>query len=441
MKNKDHLTLIAFGFILVVIIFFLPNANAQVGQFEINPTQIQDPPKCSKFDIRADKAYIPFEIKIFHQFSRVNNVNFEQRGSSIPNTHTSPQLMIFQSNALDDFQINFEVNHDSDKLRAVFIEIWSQNNPSFSQVIAYEGIFWCSQFDVKTAQAPTIPTRTEIIGEQAERAFEEMPLIKNAINSNTTALNSSIIWMFMVVVAALAVSAGQFFAYVGRRRKDKKRGTAFDSMIKVGSNYIADFKKEHTEIKKQRSQEKKQMDQFLDMANVEFRSFLVDLRKEARLPEKASLEVDTESIEEDAEQTSVLRKVYESTSDENISKFIKFFKNKTGKLAKRHQELLTEESQKRVIKPKPKEEIPKDESLDVEGADEVIKEYAKERYRNLNDDKLRLLYRAFDTKYRNDPQEKYSNRLYKISEIINLRAKERVNSRNRDAKKSGEEKK
>jgi hypothetical protein len=435
MKNKDHLALIVFGFILVMIIFFIPNANAQVGQFEINPTQIQDPPKCSKFDVKADKAYIPFEIKIYHQFSRVNNVNFEQRGSSIPNTHTSPQLMIFASNALDDFQIDFEVNHDSDKLRAVFIEIWSQNNPSFSQVISYEGIFWCSQFNVKTAQAPTIPTRTEIIGEQAERAFEEMPLIAGAINSNTVALNQSIIWMFMVVVAALAVSAGQFFAYVGRRRKDKKRGTAFDNMIKVGAKYISGFKKEHDELKKQRVEEKNQINQFLDMANVEFRSFLVDLRKQAKLPEKSSLDVgNVRTVEEEAEQTSILRKLYESTSDQQLSKLLNFFKDKSSKLAKRHVTAITEESEKRIIKPIPKP-VP-DESLDVSGADEVIKEYGKERYRNLNDSKLRLLYRAFNTKYKNDPQEKYSNRLYKISEIINLRAKERVNSRN-----SGEEKK
>lgn len=425
MKNKDHLTLIAFGFILILIIFFIPNANAQVGQFEINPTQIQDPPKCSKFDVKADKAYIPFEIKIYHQFSRVNNVNFEQRGSSIPNTHTSPQLMIFSSNALDDFQINFEVNHDSDKLRAVFIEIWSQNNPSFSQVVSYEGIFWCSQFNVKTAQAPTIPTRTEIIGEQAERAFEEMPLISGAINSNTVALNQSIIWMFMVVVAALAVSAGQFFAYVGRRRKDKKRGTAFDNMIKVGAKYISGFKKEHDELKKQRVEEKNQIDQFLDMANVEFRSFLVDLRKQAKLPVKSSLDVgNVRTLEEEAEQTSILRKLYESTSDKQLSKLLNFFKDKSSKLAKRHVNAITEESEKRITKPNPIPE--RDESLDVEGADEVIKEYGKERYRNLNDDKLRLLYRAFDTKYRSDPQEKYSHRLFKISEILNMRAKERI---------------
>ncbi len=434
MKNKDHLTLIAFGFILVIIIFFLPTADAQVGQFEINPTQIQDPPKCSKFDIKADKAYIPFEIKIYHQFSRVNNVNFEQRGSSIPNTHTSPQLMIFASNAIDDFQINFEVNHDSDKLRAVFIEIWSQNNPSFSQVVSYEGIFWCSQFNVKTAKAPSIPSRTEIIGEQAERAFEEMPLIKNAINSNTQALSASINWMFFVVVAALLVSAGQFFAYVGRRRKDKKRGTAFDNMIKVGSKYVGDFKKEHAEIKKQRLDEKKQMDNFLDMANVEFRSFLQDLRKQGSLPQKASLEIDSTTLEEDAEQTSVLRKVYESTSDENIKKFYNFFRSKTGKIAKRHQDLLQDEVEKRntdvKVEPTPPvkrpESVLNEEVLSLEDAESIIKELGKERYRNLDDDKLRLLYRAFEAKYRKEPQTHYANRLWKISDVINIRAKERV---------------
>jgi len=411
MKNKDHLTLIAFGFILVIVIFFLPNANAQIGQFEISVPQIVNPPKCSTVDITGDKAYIPFQVKVFHEFSRDNDISFKQIGSSIPNTNTSPQLMIFSVNAVDEFQIHAEVNHDTDRIRAVYIEIWSQNNPSFKEVISYEGTSFCRNFNVVTSEAPTLPTREELIGEAAITAFEEMPLIKNAINENTTALNQSLIWMFMVVVGALAVSAGQFFAYIGRRRKDKKRGTAFDSMIKVGSNYIADFKKEHTDIKKQRAQEKKQIDQFLDMANVEFRSFLVDLRKESKLPEKASLEPTSETIEEDAEQTSVLRKVYESTSDDNIRKFINYFKNKTGKLAKRHQDLLSEESEKRIIneKPKPKP-IPKDE-LDVEGADEVIKEYGKERYRNLNDDKLRLLYRAFNTKYSVDPQEKYSHRL------------------------------
>ena len=428
MKNKDHLTLIAFGFILVIVIFFLPNAKAQIGQFEISVPQIVNPPKCSTVDITGNKAYIPFQIKVFHEFSRDNDISFKQIGSSIPNTNTSPQLMIFSVNAVDEYQIHAEVNHDTDRIRAVYIEIWSQNNPSFKEVISYEGVSFCRNFNVVTSEATTLPTREELIGEAAITAFEEMPLIKNAINDNTTALNQSIIWMFMVVVGALAVSAGQFFAYIGRRRKDKKRGTAFDSMIKVGSNYISDFKKEHTDIKKQRTQEKKQIDQFLDMANVEFRSFLVDLRKEAKLPEKASLEA-SDSIVEDAEQTSILRKVYESTSDDNIRKFINFFKNKSGKLAKRHQDLLTEESEKRIIKEKPKNIPEKKESeiLSMQDADAIIVAFGKERYRNLTDAQLRHLYRAFNTRYSIDPQEKYSHRLYKISEILNIRAKERAN--------------
>jgi DNA-directed RNA polymerase subunit F len=437
--------------LLLLPLIFTP-AFAQVGNFEINVPQIQEPKKCSEVILTGDKAYIPFQIKVYHDFSRVNDINFEQLGSSIPNTHTSPEVMIFETNFIDEYQIFADVNFDSDKLRAVYIEIWSQNNPSFKEIISFEGLSFCRTFNVRTSEAPTIPTRSELIGEQAERAFEEMPLIKDAINSNTSALGASISWMFIVVVAALGVSAGQFFAYIGRRRKDKKRGTAFDSMIKVGSKYIADFKKEHSEIKNQRGEEKKQMDQFLDMANIEFRTFLTDLRKEGHLPPRASLEIASEHIEEEAEQTSILRKIYESTSDDNLKKFIGYFKNKTGKIAKRHQDLLEEESRKRIenhtdlldvskpIKetdpiidlieqesiPKP-DEILDDEIIPIEDADAIIQELGKERYRNLDDDKMRLLYRAFDAKYRKEPLEKYSHRLYKISEILNLRAKERAN--------------
>jgi len=412
------------------------DAFAQVGNFEINVPQISEPPKCVEYDIKADKAYIPFQIKVFHDFSRVNNISFEQIGNSIPTTNTSPQVMIFESRFIDDYQITTDVNFDSDKLRAVYIEIWSQNNPSFTQIVSFEGLTWCATFNVKTAEAPTVPTRTELIGEQAERAFEEMPLIKNAINSNTSALSASITWMFMVVVAALGVSAGQFFAYVGRRRKDKKRGTAFDNMIKVGSKYIADYKKEHTEIKKQRINEKKQMENFIDGANVEFRTYLVDLRKQNNLPERASLQT-TEvgdvsgNIEEDAENVSLLRKVYQSTSDENLHKFLKFFKDKTGKLAKRHQDLLIDEVSKREDDDDEKipetPEVLDEDVLTVEDAESVIQEYGKERYRNLDDDQLRLLYRAFDAKYREKPLPKYRQRLFKINEILNIRAKEKVN--------------
>lgn len=440
---KNNLWVLRFISINVIVwlaiygsLSIVDDAFAQVGNFEINVPQIRDPPKCSVVDIKADKAYIPFQIKVFHDFSRVNDISFEQIGNSIPTTNTSPQVLIFQSNFVDEYQVHAEVNFDTDKVRAVYIEIWSQNNPSFTEIITYEGLTFCRTFNVVTAKAPVVPTRTELIGEQAERAFEEMPLIKNAINLNTQALSSSIIWMFMVVVAALAVSAGQFFAYVGRRRKDKKRGTAFDNMIKVGSKYVADFKKEHTEIKKQRSNEKKQIDSFLDMANVEFRTLLQELRKNNNLPERATLQTDNigvDNMEEEAEARSLLRKIYESTSDDNLHKFMKFFKDKTGKLARRHQDSLIDEITKRetpdkeIKTPDTSDTVLDDDQLSIEDADAVIQDYGKERYRKLDDDQLRLLYRAFDSKYREDPQERYSHRLYKISEILNLRAKEKAN--------------
>jgi len=64
--------------------------------------------------------------------------------------------------------------------------------------------------------------------------------------------------------------------------------------------------------------------------------------------------------------------------------------------------------------------------LPIENAEAVIKVFGKERYLNLDDDKLRLLYRAFEAKYREHPEEKFANRLWEISEVINIRAKEKA---------------
>ncbi len=71
--------------ILIIFVFWVESnkAYAQVGNFEINVPQIREPPKCSVVDIKADKAYIPFQIKVFHDFSRVNDISFEQIGNSL----------------------------------------------------------------------------------------------------------------------------------------------------------------------------------------------------------------------------------------------------------------------------------------------------------------------------------------------------------------------
>ncbi len=423
---------IVLGYSMPTIILeeFFQEAYAQVGEFEINAPQIQEPPKCSQVDLSSDKAYIPFQIKVYSDFSQVNDISFEQLGSSVPNTHTSPELLIFESNFIDEYQITVDINFDTDKTRAVYIEYWTQNNPSFKEIISFDGLFFCRTFNVKTAEAPTIPTRTEIIGEQAERAFEEMPLIKDSINANTYALGTSVTWMFIVVVAALAVSAGQFFAYIGRRRLEKRRVTSFETMIKVGSKYIADFRKEHGELKKQRVDEKAQMEQFLDMANIELRSYLQDLRKDANLPTRASLEIDVKPIEVNAEETSIIRKIYELVSDENLKKYLKFFKDKTSDIAKRHRDIIEEEARKRETTEMIQEEQAEEDRrvtdlLPLDYADQVILSYGKERYRNLDDEQLRLLYRSFESKNADDPNnEEYRKRLYKISEVLKIRAKE-----------------
>ena len=168
MNKIIQVNLIIFAIFIIGASWILSNsAFAQIGEFEINAPQIQEPPKCSQVDISADKAYIPFQIKVYSDFSQVNDISFEQKGSSVPNTHTSPELLIFETEFVDEYQINVDINFNTDKVRAVYIEYWTQNNPSFKEIISFDGLFFCRTFNVQTAKAPTIPTRTEIIGEPA----------------------------------------------------------------------------------------------------------------------------------------------------------------------------------------------------------------------------------------------------------------------------------
>lgn len=415
-------------FIISVTWIGFNTAYAQIGNFEINPAQIQVPPECSEVTIRGDKANIPFQLKVFIDFSRDANITFEQKGKTIARTHTSPELLIFESDDPDEYQIKAFANYDTDKIRAMYVQYLTKNNANFEEIIPYEGKGFCRIWNIKTTIPEKIPTKTEIIGEQAERAFEEMPLIKDAINRNTSAQSASINWLFIAVVAALGVSVSQLFVYVSRKRKDKQRGTAFDNMIKVGSKHIANFKKEHDEIKKLREQ----FSGFIDTAQINLNSMLLDFRKNNSLP----IEITEEQKEEIAEETSVLRKIYQSTSDENLKKVFKIIKDKTGKLAERNKSLIKDEIQKRETQPK-EEEIdikdPEEEDDDIqtqednglptqEEAQQIIDEYGNKRYRELSDDEMRFLYRAYDKMYRIAPNDFVNKKLNKISEILNIRA-------------------
>lgn len=422
-NNLSQLNLLVAAIFILTISWVMSNyAYAQIENFDIDPSQIKDPPKCSQVTITGDKATVPFELKVYIDFSRDANINFEQKGRTIARTFTSPELLIFEADQPDEFQVRVDAVYDTDRIRAMFIQYLTLNSPNFEEILTYEGFGFCRVWNIKTTERETLPTREELIGKTALRAFEEMPLIKDAINRNTSAQSSSIAWLFIAVVAALGVSVSQLFVYVARKRKDKQRGTAFDTMIKVGSKHIANFKKEHDEIKKIREQ----FTSFLDVTNVDLKSYLVDLRTANKLPVSQELE-----LKEDlAEETSVLRKIYNSTSDEALGKLIKFLADKTSQVAKRNKDLISDELQKRKHDPKETEaekEFDEEGQLTENEAKKIVKEYGNLRYRELSDDKLIDLYRAFDKLYRQDPKQEYSKRLNKMSEILNIRAKEKAN--------------
>jgi hypothetical protein len=414
--NKINSTILLIWLVAIIYASFVfPTAFAQIGNFEINAAQIQVPPECSEVSISGDKATVPFQLKVFIDFSRDANITFEQKGKTIARTFTSPELLIFESDDPDEYQVKVFANYETEKTRAMFIQYLTRNNANFEEIIPYEGNGFCRTWNIKTTEKETLPTKEELIGEAALTAFEEMPLIKNAINRNTSAQSASITWLFIAVVAALGLSVSQLFVYVSRKRKDSQRGTAFDTMIKVGSKYISNFKKEHDEIKKS----KERFESFLDTATLNLNSLFLDMRKIHKLP----IGPEDDKKEEIAEETSILRKIYESTSDEGLGKLIKFIANKTGSAAERQMNIISEVLKKRKHKP---QEINKDGLPELDKAKKIVKEYSALRYRELSDEQLNLFYRACDKLYRQNPTEELNKRLNRLSEVLNLRAKEQI---------------
>jgi len=414
--------------ISVLILLFalmMQPAFAQVGNFQINPAQIQTPPECSEVTVTGDKAYLPFSLKVFVDFSRDANITFEQLGSTVPNTHTSPELLIFDATQADEYQVRVDAKYDADKIRAAFIQYFAQGSPNFQEILSYEGTSFCRIFNIRTSEAPKIPTREELLGEEAHTALIEMPLIKNAINSNTIALNASVTWLFIGVVAAIGVAFTMLMLYAVLKRKDKSRISNFDKMISVGSSYVTELRKELDELKKF----KKDHEDFLDMATMNLKSYMIDLRdaNKLALPKELKDEEEETDTEEQAEETSILRKIYELTSDEHLGKLVNFIGGKKSRMLKWNKDLVDEVIKKRTQTkvegpPKPQN----GNGIPLDKARKIVAELGKERYRSLSDSEMILLYRAYDTLYRDNPTEQFNKRLWKINEIINIRAKEKA---------------
>jgi hypothetical protein len=218
-----------FLIILLLVIGTVPvYAQLDVGSVP----QIDNPQECMQSEIRGGKGWIPFSIKMFYDTTKNHTMSVEHQGDTNPVIQQNDNVMIFQSDGEDTYKLSTQLNYDSSEKRAIYFEYWSEGNAMHTEIINYESNSFCRIFLITTTEPPIIPTAEELLGQSAYRALTEMPLIKDAINQNTNALNGALIFLTLAVIMTLLVGFTQAIVYVLRKKTQKKQIRLFDEAIK-----------------------------------------------------------------------------------------------------------------------------------------------------------------------------------------------------------------
>ena len=97
----------------------IPSAFAQILPFEQQLEQIRNPEECTRKVVQGGSAQVPFSIKVFYDTSTDVKQEFKQQGTSFPVRQTTNQVMTFDTDEADQYEIYIEVNYDEAKPRQI----------------------------------------------------------------------------------------------------------------------------------------------------------------------------------------------------------------------------------------------------------------------------------------------------------------------------------
>jgi low affinity Fe/Cu permease len=218
-----------FMIVLLLVIGTVP-VYAQLETTSV--PEIENPQECMQSEIRGGKGWVPFSIKMFYDTTKDHIMSVEHQGDTNPVIQQNDNVMIFQSDGEDTYKLSTQLNYDNSEKRAIYFEYWSEGNAMHTEIINYNGNSFCRTFLVTTTEPPIIPTAEELLGQSAYRALTEMPLIKDAINQNTNALNGALVFLTLAVIMTLLVGFTQAIVYVLRKKTQKKQIKLFDEAIR-----------------------------------------------------------------------------------------------------------------------------------------------------------------------------------------------------------------
>ena len=396
-------------------ILCLTPAYAQLENFDIIVPQIENPKDCMQSEIRGGKGWVPFSIKMFYDTTKAHVMSVEHQGGSNPIIQQSDNVMVFQSGGIDTYQLSTQLNYEETKKRAIYFEYWSEGNVMHSEIINYEADTFCRTFLITTTEPPNIPTAEEMLGEHAYRALTEMPLIKDAINSNTSAMNGALAFMLLIIVFSLFLGFAQLITYRLRKKNDRKQIQLFEEAIRNANETTKNTttildkvdEKGNEMVKKLTDRVDGRIDGFVNSTNssmIDLKAIIEFFKKESDIYDRKKLEIEKEKerlkmpeVDNDPEK---MKFEIENMSEKQLRVFGRSLRGLKDDLSRKKLKFIGDifKKTKTVPLPPPKKKE-KTMNLDMNKMeiDELLKIYNDlVRKKDRSDHEIKIMQKAFD---------------------------------------------
>ncbi len=217
-KDQLYYAFVGVGIGVVYVIFFMlmtganldfiipiPMAFAQVQPFELQLEQIRNPEACTRKVFQSSGAYIPFTLKVFYDTTQDRSWDVISKKETFPVAQQTAQVATFFTQEVDQYEVHLEVNYDRPQKRQAYIEILSEGRTVTSWQEKFDDQKFCMTFFINTNEAPTFPTREELIGDLLTNV-DKIPEMIKSFNLNTITWNTSISYMWTLIFGSIVVS-------------------------------------------------------------------------------------------------------------------------------------------------------------------------------------------------------------------------------------------
>lgn len=182
-----------------------PLAYGQVQPFELQLEQIRNPEQCTRKVLTSAGAYLPFTLKVFYDTTQDRKWSVISKAETFPVAQQSAQVATFFSPEVDQYEVYLEINYDRPAKRQVFVEVLSEGKTVVTWQEQFTGTKFCMTFFINTNDAPTFPTREDLIGDLLTNV-DQIPAMITSFNANTITWNSSISYMWTLIFGSIVLS-------------------------------------------------------------------------------------------------------------------------------------------------------------------------------------------------------------------------------------------